>query len=160
MYNKDQKLEYIEEKERKQPLLNLFSKSEPLEEEYGKDVSLFSLDEITQFYKILDTKSIDVLINVNSQLNLYTAWCMSHLLLPTGINNYQEITYEMISECVNKLAMENIILSQDEVYNIVNKMQNPREKFLLLMVYETGRVKTWLTYSEQDFPILIWRIIR
>ena len=141
MFNEEQKLEYIQGKERKQPLLNLFSKSEPLEKEYGKDVSLFSIDEILQFYKIIDTKSLDVLNNINSWLNLYTTWCMSHLLLPTGINNYQEISMEMMAGCVNKLAMENVILSENEIFSIVNKMQNPREKFLLLMVYETGRIK-------------------
>ena len=148
LYNEEQKLEYIETRERKQHLINLFSKSASLEEEYGKDISLFSVDEILQFYKVIDTKSLDVLNNINSWLNLYTSWCMSRLLLPTGINNYQEITIEMMSGCVNKLAMENVILSEEDIFNIVNKMQNAREKFLLLMVYETGRIKNLANVFE------------
>lgn len=146
MYNEELKKRFIEERESNvtlasNSLQNLFNKSEKYEEANEKDISCFSVGEILDFYKMVQTKSIDVLININSQLNTYTSWCMSRNLIPTGINNYSEITSEMLGFCVNKLAMETGILSEKQVHEIVNRMKNPREQFLLLMLYETGKTK-------------------
>lgn len=122
-------------------LKRLFAKSEPFETEANKDLYLFSVREIMDFYKILETRSVNVLININTQLGFYTSWCMSRNLVSSGINNFQEITIDMMNMCVNKLAIEEGIMSEDRVYQIIDMMKNAREKFSLQMIYETGKSK-------------------
>ena len=148
MYNKILKSNFIDDREQntnipKTAFLNMFAKSEPMEKELHKDVSLFSINEILELYKTVNTRSVDVLINLNSQFAMYATWCMSRNLIPTGINNFREITIEMLATCVNVLAMESGILSEEEIYSIIRRMQNDREKFFLLMLYETGKTKNF-----------------
>lgn len=146
MFNSDLKTEFIKSREKEaiiDPnfLKRIFKRSEHLEIQEGKDLYLFSVGEIIDFYKLLETRSINVLININTQLSFYTSWCMSRNLVSSGINNFQEITIDMLNLCVNKLALEEGIMSEDKIYKIINMMRNAREKFSLQMIYETGKSK-------------------
>ena len=146
MYNTERKELYINEREMQvvmssNTLNNIFSKTEPLEEEYERDVAEFSIPQILELYKRINTKSVDLLLNINTQMSTYASWCMSHLLIPNGINNFQEITLEMLNECINKLANEQSIMSREDILRIAYSMKNAREKFVVLMCYETGRSK-------------------
>lgn len=151
MYNEIQKKRYIDIRNQEvilgyNYLENIFNKTQAIEERIGKDVSCFTIKEILDLYKAdINVKSIDVLTNINSQLSLYTQWCISQNLVPTGINNYQEISVDIISSCVNRLAMENSIFTREAILDIANNMRNKREKFVLLMLFETGKAKHYST---------------
>lgn len=146
MYNEERKMAFIQQRESEvvmspNTLKNIFSKTEGLEEEFDRDVAEFSMTEILDTYKRINTKSLDLLLNINTQLAYYAAWCMSRNLIPNGINNFQEITMEMLTECVNKLAAERGVMTKEEVVSISRRMKNARESFVVLMCYETGRSK-------------------
>ena len=137
MYNEERKNIFIKEREGEvvmspNTLQNIFAKTEGLEEEYERDVADFSIPQIMECYKR---------INTNTQLAYYAAWCMSRNLIPNGINNFQEITLEMLNTCCNKLAVESGYMTREEVLSIARAMKNAREKFVILMCYETGRSK-------------------
>jgi len=148
MYNEQQKLRFIDDKSEEvvapvHAMVNFFNKAEQMETEMDKDLSMFSINEILDLYKTISSRSLDVINNINSLFGNYTSWCMSHNLVPSGINNFREITMEMMTSCVNKLAMENGILTEEEVLHIVRLLPNYREKFFVLMAYETGKTKNY-----------------
>ena len=68
--------------------------------------------------------------NINSQLKIYTDWCISNKLIENdGQNHFAEITVKEMGTCVNKAKTENIILTKDDIDEICKELENYFEKF-------------------------------
>lgn len=143
MYNQSQKERFIEERNSEVTLADnyltrLFVDLELYEEKLGKDVSQFTTKEILDYFKVKNIRSLDLINNYNSQLATYTQWCLDQNLVPDGINHFMELNQDILNTCVNRAALADTIMSRDRVLEIIKDMKNPREQFVILMLFETG----------------------
>ena len=77
MYNADLKRRYIEEKSKEVTVPDYFLESQfkkvsVAENEYNKDVSNFTTNEIIEYYKSLNIHTFDSIVVLNSTLSQYT----------------------------------------------------------------------------------------
>ena len=138
MYNTEQKERYLR---RQSPrYLNsielVLRQTEPFENRRELDCSEFNTKEITEMYKEMNVASLDTLSNRNSILKKYTDWCLSESLVADGVNHYDEINYEDIAKCTNKVSTRKKYLTTAEVYRVVDSLLNPLEKVVVLAAFE------------------------
>ena len=141
MYNNERKERYIEIRETNATLppgglRRLFNSTEPFEEKYGKDVCEWTVREIIDFYKYIDAYSHSSLVVKNSDLGIYTNWCLTETLVPDGQNHFLEIDMDMLSQCVNKVYLESLIIARDELLSAIDRLPNYGDRFMYLAFFE------------------------
>lgn len=141
MYNQELKERYREEKESYTTVSShyfsaLFKKTEPFEEQLNKDISNFSTYEIVNMYKTLAIMSLDTIITMNSNLSMYTQWCIQENLVNDYQNHFLEINREMMTSFVNKFAMDRKVVSREQVLDWCQQLPNPSDSFCLLGLFE------------------------
>ena len=161
MFNQEQKERYINTKEETTIVANnylkrLFNYMEKYEEEKQKDLSQFTAFEIMECYKLFNLRSFDALNVRNSAYSLYTQWCLEQNLVPDGQNHYLEVSMDAIYSCLNKMAMDNSIISREELISLSRILPNARDKFVILYFFEVGRNKDYSDLTNlrmEDFDI-------
>ena len=161
MFNQEQKERYINAKEETTIVANnylkrLFNYMEKYEEEKQKDLSQFTAFEIMECYKLFNLRSFDALNVRNSAYSLYTQWCLEQNLVPDGQNHYLEVSMDAIYSCLNKMAMDNSIISRKELISLSRILPNARDKFVILYFFEVGRNKDYSDLTNlrmEDFDI-------
>ena len=161
MFNQEQKERYINAKEETTIVANnylkrLFNYMEKYEEEKQKDLSQFTAFEIMECYKLFNLRSFDALNVRNSAYSLYTQWCLEQNLVPDGQNHYLKVYMEAINSCLNKMAMDNSIISREELISLSRILPNARDKFVILYFFEVGRNKDYSDLTNlrmEDFDI-------
>lgn len=143
MFNEDRKKRYIEYKENNTivavNILNrLFDAIDPFETKNDKDCCDFTETEILDFYKLLGTRSVDVIVNHNSRLSLYTDWCLAQGLVKDGQNHYRTLKLNNFETCINSLGIHVLRFSREEWLECIQTLVNPRDQFLLLYLFEVG----------------------
>lgn len=141
MYNAEYKKRFISEREAETILSKgylecQFEKVSSMEERLEKDVSNFTFYEIIEYYKLINTYSINVLQVLNSQFSLYTQWCLQHNLVNDGQNHFLEMRLEDYDKCINKTLFNLKVVDRKTVLNWVEQLQNPRDQFILLGLFE------------------------
>lgn len=141
MYNEAQKLRYLNSlteadtfKRDKTELV--FRITSDLEEMYGKDICNFTTPEILDVYRYFCTTSVTFLNHTNTYLSYYGQWCLQESLTHDGQNHFLEITMQTLSNCINKTGVSASIVTEKEVYNIVDSINNDQDAWLILGVYE------------------------
>lgn len=149
-YNEETKFQFIEKKESeailpKNYLITQFSKSYKFENELNKDISNFTTKEIIEYYKILGLSfgSINVL---NSCLSQYTQWCIQNNTVKDNQNHFLEITQDVVAQCVNSTLINMQIVSKETIFNWVDAIPNPRDRFILLGLYEGIKGKDYCEF--------------
>lgn len=146
MINEDRKERYYEFKLKTTvnniaPIQAQMKRVSQFENTYGKDLCDFNIEEILEMYKLLSYTSFDALLVVNSTLVQYTDWCMSENLVINGQNNYRMLTSNMIMQLLNKTLVAHQIVTRDTVLNWIKELTNPRDKFIVLSIFEFGKSK-------------------
>ena len=136
MYNKEYKERFMAERENREYLECQFKKVSFMEFELNKDVSNFTFYEIIEYYKLLNTCSLEYLRVLNSQFSLYTQWCLQQNLVNDSQNHYLEVRTEDYDNCVNKTLVNLKVIPKKLVLDWVDSLQNPRDKFILLGLFE------------------------
>lgn len=141
MYNQIQKEKYIElrESEVKLPnnyLLSQFNKSKKHEELINKDISNFDETQIVEYYKSLNIASLESLTVINSQLSMYTHWCLQNNLVNDNQNHFLNINIEILYSCINKAVFVKQIVTKEEVLNYVSQLPNESDQFIMLGLFE------------------------
>ncbi len=145
MYNEAQKERYLRivdseySKEYHANLKSLFNTCSPMEELYGKDLSLFSHEEINGLYMHIRYADVWTYSNANGRLSGYTAWCCSQNLVYDGCNHFTEFQLSDFEQYINKRLESMRYLTTDAVYSFVDEIENPRDKFLVLAIFEIGK---------------------
>ena len=145
MYNEELKRRYISSvkanySESFEPnIISLFNKSSQIEEMFGKDVSLFSHEDIANMYSLFSYADSYVYGNVNTRFLMYTNWCIAQNLVPDGCNHFAEFTFEDFSMFVDESLESRKYITRDELLKIVNRLVNPRDQFLFLCLFEIGK---------------------
>lgn len=141
MYNQELKERYRKEKESYTTVSayyfsSLFKRIEPFEEQLNKDASNFTTYEIINMYKTLAIMSLDTIITMNSNLSMYTQWCIQENLVNDYQNHYLEMTRDMLASFVNKLAMDKKVVSRKQILDWCQQLPNPSDSFCLLGLFE------------------------
>ena len=146
MFNEERKIRFIEERKDEVVLPNnylevQFNKIENMETELDKDVCDFTAYEIKEYYKMLGLASIESLMVMNSQLTLYTNWCLQHNLVIDNQNHFLELTYDMLNDCINKALLDMKIVTRETVLSWISILENPKDQFIILALFEGIRGK-------------------
>lgn len=141
MYNQELKERYRKEKESYTTVStyyfsSLFKRTEPFEESLNKDISNFTTYEIINMYKTLAIMSLDTIATMNSNLSMYTQWCIQENLVNDYQNHFLEIDRDMMVSFVNKLAMDKKIVSRKQIIEWCQQLSNPSDSFCLLGLFE------------------------
>ena len=141
MFNAEQKKRFMIEKYNesimpKGYLENQFEKISSMENKLNKDISNFTFYEIIEYYKLLNTSSVEVLKVLNSNFSIYTQWCLQQNLVNDGQNHFQEMRIDDYDRCINKALFDLTIIPKETIIDWVDELQNPRDKFILLGLFE------------------------
>lgn len=134
--NEDRKQRYIEETFNR--IVNAyFQKAAPYEEKYNKDLAEFGAREITDFYKLTCSPSVDFLNNINCQFRQYTSWCQAQNMLSDNQNHYNEIDYKILMSCVNIGLLKDRIITREKLLKLIATFnENPVDQFIPLAIFE------------------------
>lgn len=112
------------------------------EEKFTKAFYEFTKDEVVEMYKTIDAISIRSLQNINLILKHAARWMLYNQ--KKDINNiYDNITKDMIQQCVNATKKEGMILNREQLTNIQNDLLNDTDKGILEMLF-LGAGSNWL----------------
>ena len=138
MYNNEMKEGFIKDYMRsrvvaKTSLYSLFRKIEPYENEFNKDCSQFTKEEILNIYKKFEARSYHVLLNYNVILKAYCAWKKHYHGLENDIA-YESITTDMVKPLIPDDAKK--VLSREEVAEIEDQLYNWTDKAIIEALFE------------------------
>lgn len=154
MFNPKRKTRYINWKLNNTIVPNgslerLFKKTSLYEKKSNKDICNFVESEIVSFYKILNTRSIGTITNLNSQLAQYTDWCLSQGLVADGQNHFRVVKRKDFEKCLNVAAIKKLIITREDLLASIRPLVNPRDKFLILYFFEVGTRN-----AKEELPVL------
>lgn len=139
MYNETLKQSFLNEygsKTSKVFFLRLFEKSATYEQAYEKDVSNFVLDQILDLLKSFGATSIESLRADTSRLRVYTDYCIQHNMSIDSQNHYDSITTPLLKKCLNMRMAQKKFISEETLWDIIDLLQNPCDKYIILAIYE------------------------
>lgn len=170
MFNKELKDRYITEKRACTTIADyyfdsLFKKTELFETELNKDASCFTAYEIINMYKTLSITSLDMISAMNSNLSMYTQWCIQESLVPDSQNHYLEITREMMPTLLNKAVIDKKIVDRETILDWCRQMPNPSDSFCLLALFEglkgsgyseisNAKIDNFIQEDEVDYYVI------
>lgn len=150
-YNEEQKKKYLKEKEKEKKSKSFLAsasvqlrKVSDMECELDKDVSNWTIYEITEYYKLLNMTSFDSLRVVNNMLSLYTQFCLQDNFVKDNQNHFLECTPEVLSSCLNKAILNKKIVSRETILQWIDKLPNAKDQFILLSLFEYGKSKNFI----------------
>ena len=117
-------------------LPRIFDVVRPLEEYYGKDCCNFTIEEIISAMMAFRSADVGTLRQKASLLRTYTNFCIASGFSIDGINHYVELTSDILMRCIDKKKAAAMILTPDDIEEILSELDNSRDKFLILAPYE------------------------
>ena len=138
MYNKERKLTYIDEtkedkKTYEQVMKATFDNTSKMECELDKDISTFTQEEIIEFYKSLNTTSLERLLVVDNNIKRYAKWCVEKGINDNSDYHYSSIDINVIKTCTNERAN---IISREDLIKEISILPNVSDRFLCLALFE------------------------
>lgn len=140
-YNHETKDRYLSERENTYRKIRdickvFFNITKKYEEELGKDCSNFTTTEILNMYSSCATRSWEQLLNFNSQLKIYTGWCIRESLVDDHQNHYEELDKRDMYSCLNIGLKETMIVTRKELEKQIEDFPNVSDQFLALAFFE------------------------
>lgn len=141
MYNPERKKSFIEAYESDRIVgsnyfQNLFSRTEPLEKEFGKDVCDFTKEEIIALFISFNSSYGSTNISIRSRLAKYTEFCCYNNLSRDNINHYYEITGEEVAGYANQFMKNKYYISKKKLDGYCSKLANACDCFVLYALFE------------------------
>lgn len=130
------------------------------EHRFKKPFYEFTIEEITEMYKSMHTISDRSLQNTNLTLKHASRWMVD--VKGLGIKSlYEDMTKELMQECVDVNRKESLILSKEDLEEIQSQLLNDSDKCILLLLFEgVGGQKlkelmfmNWDQVSRKDLKI-------
>ena len=112
------------------------------EKKFNKVFYEFTEDEVIDMYKAVDAISARSLQNINLILKHAARWILHSQKKDIG-NIYDNITKELIQECVNTEKKEGLILTREQLNEIQNELLNDTDKAILELLF-LGTGGHWL----------------
>lgn len=117
-------------------LPRIFDIVEPLESYYEKDCCNFTIDEIKSVLMAFRSSDVWTVRQKVSLLKSYTNYCIDHGFSTDGINHYVEVSTEIIESCIDKRKAEVMMVTEEDVDEMLALLDSPRDKLLILAPYE------------------------
>ena len=114
----------------------IFTYTKPFEERWEKDCSCFTRAEIGEMYSTLIAHSWASLIQMTSQLAIYTTWCMSQNLVTDNQNHYSELSKEDLKQYISSALKDSLVLSRKDLEEIIKDFPNVSDQFLAIAIFE------------------------
>lgn len=112
------------------------------EEKFTKAFYEFTKDEVLKMYESIDAISVRSLQNINLILKHAARWILHNQ--KKDINNiYDDITKDIMLQCINTIKKESLILSREQLTDIQNDLLNETDKGILEMLF-LGAGSHWL----------------
>ena len=121
------------------------------ERKFQKPFYEFVADEVLEMYKSAHAISIRSLQNVNLTLKHAARWILDKQ--GKGIENvYDDITKELIQDCIDTKKKEDLILTKEDLINIQNELLNYTDKCILFLLFEGvgGYMLKELTFMDMS----------
>ena len=121
------------------------------EKKFQKPFYEFTVDEVLEVYKSMHAISDRSLQNTNLTLKHAARWIIDEKGL--GVKSpYEEITKELIQECVDTKRKESLILTRDELDEILDGLLNWTDKAILFLLFEGvgGHMLKELMFMDGD----------
>lgn len=156
MYNPERKKSFIEAYESDRIVgsnyfQNLFSRTEPLEKEFKKDVCDFTKEEIIALFISFNSSYGSTNISIRSRLAKYTEFCCYNNLSKDNINHYYEITGDEVAGYANQFIKNKYYISKKKLDSYCNKLENACDCFVLYSLFEGIKGK----YCEEITDMVI-----
>lgn len=156
MYNQEYKeafikTEYSVDDKYINTIITRFNKIAPYEENLGKDLSNFSIKEISEFYSSLMYRSVENLENFNLLFGRYTRYMLSQNLVSDSQNHYDEFDIAMLMKCLDYSTIAGKIITREELESEIKELLNPCDQFLLLALFEGICGQGYSDFWELEF---------
>ena len=159
LYNNEKKLQFLEslsEAERG-AAKGLFLLSAPIEEQKGTDISSFSVNEIIEFYRSCDFRSIGTIRAKHRLLKKYVYFVFGEERLDLGT-----ITESVLESTLNQYVLKSKLVTENDLDDWEctlrkGKVWNPSMMFFIRAIYEgiCGQGKQELKdLKMEDFSII------
>lgn len=142
-YNAEQKERYFATRESEYQMIRsigrvFFGAASEYETMLDKDCCNFTTREILNMYSAYATRSWEQLLNFNSQLKIYTEWCLKEHLVKDNQNHYAEIDKDEMYKCLNLGLKNEMFITRKELEKTIkqNKISNVSDQFLCLAFFE------------------------
>ena len=130
------------------------------ERKFQKPFYEFTIEEVMEMYRSTHAISDRSLQNVNLTLKHASRWIADTKGLSVK-SQYEDVTKELIQECVDIKRKESLILSREDLEDIQGQLINDSDKCLLFLLFEgVGGQKlkelmfmTWDQISRKDLKI-------
>lgn len=148
--------EFLDEYKRSRVIIEtsvraILNRALEFERKFKKPFYQFTADEVLEMYKSAHAISIRSLQNVNLILKHAARWILDKQ--GTGIENvYDNITKELIQDCIDTKKKENLILTKEDLINIQNELLNYTDKCILFLLFEGvgGYMLKELTFMDMS----------
>ena len=156
MYNEEQKDRYIKFKESTSAgsahiLRCIFNKSEKLEEINGNDVYNFTRSQVEDLLYYVGAGTYYTVSLYYYGYSQYVGWALTQGLVRDGQNHFNEIEYSTLPIYINKNIQKSVIITRDELFNIIMPLENPRDKLFMVSCFEFG-----VGEAYKDFLNMKW----
>lgn len=135
LYNEDIKEKFLETYDNEQTrktLKNVFIKSQPIESVLNKDLYNFNIDELANVIHNTDPLSITVARSTGRFISQYINWALPYR--NTNDNPLDGMSNEWYERFVDK--SKKIHWSENEFYELVEKLDNAQDQAFLSLVFE------------------------
>lgn len=105
------------------------------EKKFQKPFYKFTTDEVLEMYKSTHAISDRSLQNTNLTLKHAARWMLDMKKLDIQ-SSYENMTKDLIQECVDTKRKASLILTKDELDNIQNELLNWTDKAILFLLFE------------------------
>jgi len=129
--------------------INLFEKIAIYEDMYRKDIVFFNKDELLDVLRSFGTPSVSVLKKYVTIINAYVEFYKkTNKKDKDFINVCSTLTADDYQQCVNKFALMRSYITPGTLNNILTRIANPCDKFLVLAFYEGMRGSNYEEVTE------------
>lgn len=129
----------------------ILNRARTFEKKFQKPFYEFTVDEALEMYKSTHAISIRTLHNVNLTLKHASRWILDRQ--GQDIKNvYDNITKELMLNCIDTDKKANLIITKDDLIDIQNELLNYTDKAILFMLFEGagGHMLKELTFMDES----------
>lgn len=140
MYNEEQKIRFLNSIDLNKYPPNywerIFERSWAREVKYKKDLYDFNISELTEFFKLIDSKSYKYLNVLRINLTHYVEWALSNALVKDGQNHLLEFTDRLTMSCVSTAKLDGTYITREQLNDLVKAVENYVDKFVFYAIFE------------------------
>lgn len=143
MYNANFKNRFLEEEIKNGVSENMikaqksmFEFTEKMEEMYQKDLCLFNAEELIGMYTSKGSYSTESLLTYNGYMKPYGRFCLQEEMIESGINLFEQLGRDELSNCIHVNNLKKSIVTKEEIYRIIDQLDEAYEAFILLAIFE------------------------